>query len=203
MTFFESGTLGSPAAWAAAAAIGAAFGFWLERAGFGSSRRLAGIFYLQDFAVVQVMFTAVVTALLALGLLSVTGLADLGALHRIETSYGPQILGGAIFGAGFVLGGWCPGTALVGAASGKLDAVAFLVAAGAGSLVYAGAFDALAPLRDVGVCGAVSLPEVLGVRPGLLTVGVVAMAVAMFALISRAGHRSGAAESVVSKEEVK
>ena len=185
MTFFESGALETPAGRAAAALIGVSFGFWLERAGFGSSRRIAGIFYLRDFAVVQVMFTAIVTALLTLGALSVAGLADLGAFHRIETAYGPQVLGGAIFGAGFVLGGWCPGTGLVGMASGKLDALAFVVAVGAGSLVYAGAFDALAPIRDVGVRGATSFPEVLGVGPGVLTVAVVAIAVGMFALIAR------------------
>lgn len=185
MTFFESGALDSPGGFAAAALVGASFGFWLERAGFGSSRRLAGIFYLRDFAVVQVMFTAVVTALLALGPISAAGLADLGAFHRIETAYGPQLLGGAIFGAGFVLGGWCPGTALVGVASGKLDALAFLVAAGAGSLAYAVVFEAMAPIRELGARGAVSIPELVGVRPALLAVAVVAMALGMFALISR------------------
>ena len=46
--------------------IGLAFGFALERAGFGSSRKLVGVFYLRDMTVVKVMFTALITAMLGL-----------------------------------------------------------------------------------------------------------------------------------------
>ena len=56
-TFFSDGRLDTVAAFALAGVIGVSFGFWLERAGFGSSRRLAGVFYGRDFAVIQVMFS--------------------------------------------------------------------------------------------------------------------------------------------------
>jgi uncharacterized membrane protein YedE/YeeE len=185
MSFFEAGALGSPAAFVAAAIVGLSFGFWLERAGFGSSRKLAGIFYLRDFAVVQVMFTAVVTALVGLLVLEAAGVATPASLHRIDTAYGPQLLGGAIFGAGFVVAGWCPGTALVGAASGKVDALAFLAAAGLGSLAYAAAYGSLAAFDAVGACGVITLPEMLGVAPWVLTAGLVLIALSLFALIAR------------------
>jgi len=47
--------------------------------------------------------------------------------------YGAQIVGGLIFGVGFVMGAWCPGTAAVGLASGRLDALVFLAGAGSGA----------------------------------------------------------------------
>ena len=65
-TFFGQDALSSPAAMLAALVIGLAFGFSLEQAGFGSSRRLAGIFYFRDMTVLKVMFTAVIVAMLGL-----------------------------------------------------------------------------------------------------------------------------------------
>ena len=57
-------------------------------------------------------------------------------------------MGGLIFGVGFVMGGWCPGTALVGLASGKGDALVFLGGAALGSLAYAVAWPSLADFAD-------------------------------------------------------
>jgi hypothetical protein len=65
-TFYGLDTLDTPKAFLVALLIGCAFGFSLEQAGFGSSRRLAGIFYFRDMTVLKVMFTAMVTAMLGL-----------------------------------------------------------------------------------------------------------------------------------------
>ncbi len=65
-TYFGLGTLDSPQAFLAAFVIGLFFGICLEQAGFGSSRRLAGIFYFRDMAVLKVMFSALITALIGL-----------------------------------------------------------------------------------------------------------------------------------------
>ncbi|MCC6781870.1 MAG: YeeE/YedE family protein [Planctomycetes bacterium] len=181
MNLYAQGLLDTPLGFLASLLIGIAFGFWLERAGFGSSRKLAAMFYLRDFAVLQVMFTGLATAAIGLVLLDTFGLFDASAVYRMETSYGPQLVGGAIFGIGFVMGGWCPGTALVGLASGKLDALVFLLGAGAGSLAYAAAWTDLAPLRELGACGVVTLPEQLGVEPTLVASAVVAIALFAFA----------------------
>jgi uncharacterized membrane protein YedE/YeeE len=189
VNLFDQGLLETPFGWIAALLVGLAFGFWLERAGFGSSRKLAAIFYLRDFAVVQVMFTAVATAALGLVALDTAGLFDASRVYRMETLLGPQIVGGLVFGAGFVTGGWCPGTALVGAASGKLDALAFLGATLVGSLAYAAVWPQVAPLQEVGACGVVTLPELLHVSPGIVAAIVVAVALAMFVAIHRLAPR--------------
>jgi hypothetical protein len=190
VNLYARGVLDSSAGWLTALVVGLAFGFWLERAGFGSSRKLAAVFYLRDFAVVQVMFTAVATAALGLVALDALGWFDASSVYRMETLLAPQIIGGLIFGAGFVAGGWCPGTALVGAASGKLDAFAFLAATLAGSLVYAWSWPALAPLQTVGACGIVTLPELLHVAPSVVAAGVVAVALIAFAAIHRFAPRA-------------
>jgi hypothetical protein len=182
-TFFSDGRLGTTASFVLAGAIGLLFGFWLERAGLSSSRRLSGVFYGRDFAVIQTMFSAIVTALLGLRLLVALDVVEPSSIHTMETFLGPQVVGGLIFGVGFVTGGWCPGTALVGLASGKGDALVFLGGAALGSLGYAFLWPQLADFAQLGACGVCTLPERLGLRPGLTALLVVAMALSAFAIV--------------------
>jgi len=121
----------------AAMIVGLLFGFSLERAGFGSSRKLAAIFYFRDMTVLKVMFTALITAMLGLSLLVAVGWLELESqVYVLPTQYGAQIVGGLVFGVGFVLSGWCPGTGVVGMASGKLDALVFLLGVVIGAIIY-------------------------------------------------------------------
>ena len=187
-TFWGQGLLDGHAALAWAAVIGIAFGFWLERGGFGSSRKLTGLFYFRDFAVFQVMFTALITALVGLEFLRATDLVDVAAVYRPETFLGAQTVGGLVFGAGFVIGGWCPGTAMVGLASGKGDALAFLAGAGLGSLGFAALFPAIQPLAESGACGIATLPASLGLPEFLVVILVLAMAFGGFIAIAKFGR---------------
>ncbi|MBL8755288.1 MAG: YeeE/YedE family protein [Planctomycetes bacterium] len=180
MNLFANGTLDTPLGLLLALVVGSGFGFWLERAGFGSSRKLTAIFYLQDFAVLKVMFSAMVTAAIGLQLLAATGHVDLGALYVPESIVWPQAVGGLVFGAGFVVGGWCPGTAAVGLASGKLDALVFLVGAGLGSLAFAALQPFVGDFLHAGTCAIGSLPQALGVSPALGAAVLAAVALAAF-----------------------
>ena len=67
----------------------------------------------------KVMFSAIVTAMLGAFWLGRLGVIDLAAIYVPETFLAPQIVGGLIFGVGFVLAGLCPGTSCVAAASGR------------------------------------------------------------------------------------
>ncbi len=177
-TFFGLGTLGSPAAFLASLLIGIAFGIALEKAGFGSSRRLAGIFYFRDMAVLKVMFSAMITAMLGLSYLVAFGWIDPGSLYFMPTVFGAQVVGGLIFGIGFAMSGWCPGTGAVGLASGKVDALIFLVGAVAGSILFNEIFPTVKPLYSWGESGVRFVYESLGMsKPGfslLLTLAAVA-----------------------------
>jgi uncharacterized membrane protein YedE/YeeE len=159
---------------------GFGFGFVLERAGFGSSKKLAAQFYLRDMTVLKVMFTAIVTAMLGIVLLRAAGVLDFDALYVNPTSMGPQVVGGLIFGAGFVVGGYCPGTSIVAAVTGKLDAVVFLAGAGAGVLVFAGAYDKIGAFATSGANQRILLTDWLHLSFGVVALLVTLLALGMF-----------------------
>ena len=121
----------------AAVILGILFGLFLERGGLGNPHKLTGVFYLTDFTVPKVMFTAIIVAATGLYLLSDLKVLDMSRVWIVPTFFWPQLAGGAIFGVGFVFSGYCPGTAVAGLASGRIDALVTVVGIGAGSLVFA------------------------------------------------------------------
>ena len=114
--FFKYGLFGDETSLVVAFAIGIGFGFFLERAGFGSARKLVSQFYLNDLAVFKVMFTAIVTAMLGVTYLAWAGVLDLSLVYLVPTYWIPQVAGGLLLGVGFVVGGYCPGTSVAAAA---------------------------------------------------------------------------------------
>ncbi len=110
-----------------AALMGLAFGWFLERAGFGSAKKLTAVFTMRDWQVYKVMFTAILTAMIGAQILGAVGILDLGALELSSTYLWPMFLGGILFGIGFYFGGFCPGTAVVSMVRGRLDGLFFLV----------------------------------------------------------------------------
>jgi hypothetical protein len=193
---YKFGLFGDEASLVLAFLIGIGFGFFLERAGFGSARKLTAQFYFQDLAVLKVMFTAIVTALLGLFYLSWTGLVDLSLVHVGATYLLPQMAGGIVLGIGFVIGGYCPGTSLVAVATGKLDALVFVLGVAAGVFAFGEAYPAIQGFFNATPMGSVTLPQLLGLRYGLVVFLVVVMALAAFrgaeALERRAARRQGA-----------
>lgn len=149
-----------------ALAIGIGFGFALERAGLGSARKLSAQFALTDLTVFKVMFTAIVTAMLGVYGLSRAGLLDLSRVHVPETFLVPQLAGGLLFGAGFVVAGLCPGTACVSAATGRGDGLAAAGGMFAGVLAAGIGFTSLQTFYESTPRGALLLPELLGVTEG-------------------------------------
>src|SRR5512138_3130689 len=94
---------------AIAVLLGVGFGFALERAGFGSARRLTAVFYFYDMAVVKVMFTAIVTAMAGIFVLPTPPLLALSPFYVLSTHFAGAGIGCLLDRAGFVIGGYCPG----------------------------------------------------------------------------------------------
>jgi len=117
--------------------FGIFFGLSLERSGLGDPHKLTGVFYFRDFTVPKVMFTAIVVASTGIYLLADLQLLDLSRVWIIPTFFWPQLAGGLIFGVGFLVSGYCPGTAVTGLASGRLDALVTMAGITAGSLLFA------------------------------------------------------------------
>jgi len=161
--------------------LGFGFGWFLERAGFGSARLLTAQFYLYDMSVLKVMFTAIVTAAVGLWAFSAVGWLDLSLAYLTPTSIGAQLFGGLLLGAGFIIGGYCPGTSVTAAATGSGDGFLFLGGFVSGLLLYAVAFSGLELWANANSLGPLTLPQVFGVPYGVLVLALVAMAALMFA----------------------
>ncbi len=171
----------TPLSLAGALAIGVAFGFVLERAGFGRAQVLVAQFYGTRMTVYRAMFTAVVTAALGTTLLSAVGVLDLRAVTiNYPTFLWPMIVGGVLVGAGFVISGYCPGTSVVAAASGKLDGAVTVLGVILGTVAYAEVQPAVAAFHDSGKLGSVFLYDLLGVPPLALALVVAAVAALTF-----------------------
>jgi len=160
--------------------IGFAFGYVLESAGFGDSRRLAGQFYFRDLAVLRVMFTAIVTAMLLVFGASALGWLSYADIWVNPTFWWPGIVGGLIMGVGFILGGYCPGTSLVSLATFKLDGLFFVLGGLTGVALFGESADAIAAFADSGSAGRLTLPALLGLDAGWVALAVVLMALGMF-----------------------
>jgi len=161
--------------------FGVAFGFVLERAGFGRAQKLVGQFYGYDMTVLKVMFTAIVTAMLGAVLLSGVGLFDLqGVQLRYPTFLGPMVLGGLVLGVGFVVSGYCPGTSVVACASGKVDGLATLGGVAVGAVLFAELEQAMGDFPGSGALGSLTLSRWLGLPTVVVAAAVSCVALAAF-----------------------
>ena len=189
--FYKYGFFGDEMSLVLAFVLGTGFGFFLERAGFGSARKLAAQFYLYDMSVFKVMFTAIVTAMLGVTYLGWLGWLDLSLVYLVPTHLVPQIVGGLVLGVGFVVGGYCPGTSVASLATGRIDGFVYAFGIGAGTLVYAEVFPWIKDFVNSNDMGQVTLPEVFDLPWGLLVFAVVLIAVAGFSAATFVERRIG------------
>jgi hypothetical protein len=169
--------------------LGVGFGFVLEQAGFSSSRRLAGVFYGYDFTVLRVFFTAAVTAMSGVILLSSFGLLDADLIFVNPLWLYPAIVGGVIMGLGFIIGGYCPGTSVCAAAIGKVDAIFFVLGGLLGVLTFGELFPLYSGFFTSSALGPVKVFQSLGISQGLFAFLVIAAAVVAFAVTTRIERR--------------
>jgi hypothetical protein len=178
--FFKYGVFGDEASLLLAFLIGIGFGFFLERAGFGSARKLVSQFYLNDLAVFKVMFTAIVTAMLGVTYLGWIGWLDLSLVYLVPTHLAPQVVGGLILGVGFVIGGYCPGTSVAATATGRLDGLIYVVGIFAGMFAFAELYPLLKGFYLSGDGVGLTIPGTFGLPYGVVVFAVVLMAVGGF-----------------------
>ena len=142
--------------------IGIMFGFILERSGFGRSINIAPIFYFRNLRVSQMMVSAILTASTWIIIAVYNGWLDFNQVFIPTTYLWPYMVGGALFGLGMVMSGWCPGTAIIGFATGKLDAVVFLIGLMVGMYFYFDYFDYIIEFANSGNMGKYTIHEALG-----------------------------------------
>ncbi len=160
--------------------IGVGFGFALEVSGFANSRILAAQFYFKNLTVLKVMFGAIVTAMVLVFLTTSLGLLDYNLVYVNETYLWPGILGGLIMGAGFILGGFCPGTSAVAMVVGKIDGLIFVLGALFGIFAFGETVGFYENFWHSSYLGRFTIPDWLGLPYGVVVVLIVLMALFMF-----------------------
>ena len=145
--------------------IGIAFGFILESSGFSSSRKLAGVFYGYDFAVLKVFFTAALVSAIGILYMDYLGYLDISLLYVHPMYLWAAIIGGAVMGVGFVTGGFCPGTSLCAVAIGKIDAMVYVVGIMIGVFIFSEAYTLFEPIYNGYFYGNITLVESLNISP--------------------------------------
>ncbi|MDE5420279.1 YeeE/YedE family protein [Labilibaculum sp. DW002] len=160
--------------------IGIGFGFVLESSGFSSSRKLAGMFYGYDTTVLKVFFTAAITALVGMLFFSLFGWVDLDLIYINPTFLHSAIVGGVIMGVGFIMGGFCPGTAFCAISIGKLDALAFIGGLFLGIVIFTEGYPLFEELYKAEFIGAPTMNEILDIPRGVFALGLILVAFGMF-----------------------
>ena len=170
--------------------IGAAFGWLLHKARLGRYEVITGVFTLRDPTVLRFLLAALVVAMIAVQAASSLGLGAPPPVPR--SSIVADLIGGALFGAGMALAGFCPATVAAGAAEGRLD---HLIAGGLG--LYTGAvvlglsYDRIVPplARWIDL-GPTTASRALGVSPWLLVILFVEVAALAIWLLERREARA-------------
>ncbi|MCY1635312.1 sulfurtransferase [Marinifilum breve] len=160
--------------------IGIGFGFVLEGSGFSSSRKLAGMFYGYDTTVLKVFFTAAITAMVGMLFFSLFGWIDLDFVYINPTYITSAIVGGVVMGVGFIMGGFCPGTAFCAISIGKLDALAFIGGLTLGIVFFTEGYPLFEEMYKANYLGTPTMNELLDIPRGVFALGLILMAFAMF-----------------------
>ncbi|MBN1195287.1 MAG: YeeE/YedE family protein [Methanomicrobiaceae archaeon] len=160
--------------------MGIAFGFLLQTGGVTDYNIIIGQLLLTDFTVVKVMLAAVLVGMPGVYLMKEWGWVT---LHVRSGAIGSTVIGGLIFGIGFAVLGYCPGTVAGAVGQGALDA---LVGGVPGILIGTGLFAALYPvlsekILEKGPFPADTFPELLGVNPWMVVIPVAVFILAILA----------------------
>lgn len=162
--------------------IGIGFGIALELSGFGDSRKLAAQFYFNEMRVLKVMFTAIITAMLLVFFATSIGLLDFNKVYVNPTYLWPGIVGGVIMGVGFIIGGFCPGTSLVGAATLKMDAIIFLLGVLFGVFLFGESEPHITQFFNSSFYGRLTIFDLMGIDAGWVVLVIFIFAIVAFLL---------------------
>jgi uncharacterized protein len=174
----------SPLLWGLA--FGIAFGFLLQKGGATKYDVIVGQLLLTDFTVLKIMLSAVLVGMIGIYAMKTLGWVE---LYPKSGSAGRNIIGGLIFGVGFAVLGYCPGTIAGAIGNGSLDA---LTGGLAGILIGSGLFAALYPRLSQGILmkgdfGDLTFPRLLKVNDWVIVIPAAALILIVLYWLERAG----------------
>lgn len=129
--------------------IGAAFGAVLDRVGAANPNVIVNMLRLKDLRLMKAILLAIGTGSVLMFGGQMLGLADVGHMS-VKAAYIGVAIGGLLLGFGWALSGFCPGTGVVAAATGRIDALLFILGGLLGAFAYTLAY---APIKATGILG--------------------------------------------------
>jgi uncharacterized protein len=166
-------------------AFGLAFGFLLQKGGVAKYHVLVGVLLLRDFTVIKVMLSAILVGMVGIFALRRAGLVK---LHVKPTRYAANVIGGLIFGVGFALAAYCPGTGAAALGQGNLDAIAVMLGMVGGSYLFAEASAWIArKINPIGERGELTWPQLLRLPNLSVIVGFTGVILGVLVILWRSG----------------
>jgi len=157
---------------------GGMFGFLLQKATVIRYDCQLGALRLQDMTIVKFMLSSIFV-----GMIGIYFLRDLGmiALDVKTTMLGSNIIGGLIFGVGWVILGYCPGTQLGALGEGRWDAIWGILGMLVGGALFAETYSWLKKtVYTWGDYGKITLPEVTRVHQWILIPVIIILGLLLF-----------------------
>jgi uncharacterized membrane protein YedE/YeeE len=141
---------------------GVFFGFFLQKARVLRYDKQIGALRLMDMTIVKFMLSSVLVGMVGVYLLQDLGLAKLSVK---PTVLGGNILGGLVFGVGWGMLGYCPGTAAGALGEGRWDAVWGILGMLLGAAIFAEAYPGLKKtVLTWGDFGKITIPQILHIN---------------------------------------
>lgn len=165
--------------------MGFFFGFLLQKGGVSKYDVIIGQLLLKDFTVIKIILSAIVVGMVGIYLLKAIGMTE---LHTKPGSIGMTVVGGLIFGVGFALLGYCPGTISAAIGQGNLDALSGgLIGIIVGSGIFAHLYPGLENFLNKGWFGEITIPEYLKVSPWLVIIPLCLLIIVFLYIIESVG----------------
>ena len=164
---------------------GILFGFFLQKGRVLRYDKQIGALLLQDMTIVKFMLSHIVVAMVGVYFLYDMGLVKLSLKPMIVCAV---VIGGLIFGLGWGLLGYCPGTSLGALGEGRTDAIWGIAGMLVGAGIYAEAYPYLQKtVLTWGNYGKITIPQVLGVNHWIVIIPFVILTVLLFKWFEKKG----------------
>lgn len=166
-------------------ATGVVFGALLQQGQVARFEKQVGAMLFRDMTIFKFMLSAIIVGMVGINLLVTLGVVSLKVKSTVVAA---NLIGGVLFGAGWAVMGYCPGTSVAAIAEGRFHAVWAVFGMLVGAALYAEAYPVLKEtVLAWGALGTLTVPAVLGVSPWLVVPVLIAAFLALFALFEKNG----------------
>ncbi len=164
---------------------GILFGFFLQKGEVLRFEKQVGFMLLKDMTIIKFMLTAVLVGMVGIYALNSIGMISLSIK---SANVGAIVIGGLLFGIGWAIAGFCPGTSVGALAEGRIHVLWAIAGMVVGAAIFAEAYPLLQrTVLTWGNYGKVTLPQILGVSPWLVIVVFIIVGLSVFRVFEKKG----------------